>query len=346
MCFILIQSVIYGGDIINMFDNITDFIKKMPKIDLHCHIDGSFSPHFVKTTLGLEESTEHILDMLKAPSSCNSLAEYLTKFDLPIKCLQTKKDITAGIIDILDSASKENTKYLELRFAPTCSINENLSYEDIYEAVIEGCKQGKSVYDIDSNIIICAMRHHSLEDNLKMLEVSVDYLDYGICALDLAGDEASFNNSLFKELFARAKALNMPFTIHSGECGSTENVRLALEYGARRVGHGIALAKDKSLMEECKKAHLGLELCPTSNYQTKAVSPNDIYPLKLFLNQGLLATVNTDNRTVSTTDMTKELDLVYHNFNISEEEIIRLYKNSIEISFADDNIKNQLLKLI
>ncbi len=327
-------------------NTITQYINTMPKIDLHCHIDGSFSTAFVKNTLGLTQDDASITDMLKAPVNCNSLTEYLTRFDLPIKCLQTKENITKGILDIISSAKKENIRYIELRFAPTCSLNENLSYRDIYEAAIEGLKQGKLLYDIDSNIIVCAMRHHDLETNIKMLDASMDYLNYGICALDLAGDESGFHNRLFKELFVHAKKLKMPFTIHSGECGSTENVQLALEYGAKRVGHGIALAKDKTLMEKCKSARLGLELCPTSNYQTKAVTQGSLYPLKLFLNNGLFATVNTDNRTVSDTTITKELHLVTKHFGIDKDEIIKLYKNSVEISFADDNIKNNLLKML
>lgn len=327
-------------------NNITQFINTIPKIDLHCHIDGSFSPEYVKNTLSLSHDTDTVLEMLKAPKDCNSLTEYLTKFDLPIQCLQTKENITKGILDIISSAQKENTKYIELRFAPTCSINENLDYRDIYEAVIEGCKQGKKIYDVDSNIIVCAMRHHDLDTNKKMLYASMEYLGYGICALDLAGDESSFHNQIFEELFSEARRLGMPFTIHSGECGSTENVKLALEYGAKRVGHGIALAKDKYLIETCKSAGLGLELCPTSNYQTQAVKPEDTYPLNLFLDNGLLATINTDNRTVSDTTITKELNLIHERFGINQDDIIQLYKNSVEISFADDNIKNNLLKYL
>ena len=327
-------------------DNIFNYINSMPKLDLHCHLDGSFSVEFVKNTLSLKDDFETLSNMLKAPKDCGSLAEYLTRFDLPIKCLQTKENITKGILDVIANAQKEGVKYLELRFAPSCSVNEQLNYQDIYEAAIEGCKMGKDIYSIDSNIILCAMRHHDMETNLKVLHTAMDYLGHGICALDLAGNEAGFHNSLFRNLFKEAKRLGMPFTIHSGECGNYENVELALEYGAKRVGHGIALAKNKTLIEKCNKARLGLELCPTSNYQTKAVTPDESYPLKFFLDNGLLATVNTDNRTVSNTTITNELLLSYNNLGINEDDILTLYKNSVEISFADDNIKHRLLTLV
>ncbi len=343
---LLLLKLIYN-QYVNFVSEVTIMNNiSIPKIDLHCHLDGSFSLDYVKNTLKLNISDEELKNQLTAPADCNSLAEYLTRFDIPISCLQTPDNITAGILDVIKQASIDNVSYIEIRFAPNCSLNENQSYQDIYEACIKGVKLGRELYNVYSNIIVCAMRHHSMETNLQVLKSAGDYLGQGICALDLAGDEASFGNELFVDLFKTAKDMEMPFTIHSGECGSANNVKIALALGAKRVGHGIALIKDKSLMEECKKKRIGLELCPTSNYQTKAVKPGEIYPLRHFLDEGLLATVNTDNRTVSDTTMEKELLFAINNLDIREEDLQTIYKNSVEISFADNNIKNQLLKLI
>lgn len=329
-----------------MNDSIEKTIHNMPKIDLHCHIDGSFSTDYVKKTLNLPQASNTLKKELEAPKDCGSLAEYLTRFDLPIKCMQTKSDISLGIIDILGQCRDENIVYVELRFAPTCSLNDNLTYKDIFEAAIDGINAGRQKYNIESNIIACAMRHHSMKDNMSMLRTARDYLGYGICALDLAGDENAYGNECFRELFEEASRINMPFTIHSGECGNSENIRLALEYGAKRIGHGLALTKDTTLMAECVSRKLGFELCPTSNYQTHAVSPDTFYPLRYFLDSGIAATINTDNRTVSGTTLSGEYSLVYDKYGITEEDFPTLYKNSVELSFADDNIKNKLLKLI
>lgn len=321
-------------------------IHNMPKIDLHCHVDGSFSTDYVKKTLNLSQDTDILKNTLEAPKDCSSLSEYLTRFDLPIKCMQTKSDISLGIIDILGQCKDENIVYVELRFAPTCSLNDSLTYNDIFEAAIDGINAGRKKYDIESNIIACAMRHHSMKENLSMLHTARDYLGYGVCALDLAGDEKANGNENFRELFAEASRINMPFTIHSGECGNCENIRLALEYGAKRIGHGIALIKDTSLMSECISKKLGFELCPTSNYQTHALAPDVFYPLRYFLDSGINATINTDNRTVSGTTLSDEYSLVCDKYGITKEDFPTLYKNSVELSFADDNIKNKLLKLI
>ena len=323
----------------NLYDNL-------PKIDLHCHLDGSFSPEFIRQATKDTRSDSELYKVLEAPSSCSSLTEYLTCFDLPISAIQTKENIISGVLDVLAGASCENVKYIELRFAPNCSTQSGLSLTEIYEAAIEGSRIGKEKYNIYSNIILCAMRHHNIETNMKILDSMSDYVGHGICALDLAGDESMFPNENFTQLFGKAKDMNIPFTIHSGECGSVNNVRLAMEYGASRIGHGIALIKDKTLMKDIKKKRIGLEVCPISNFQTKAWTDYTTYPLKSFLNEGLLATINTDNRTVSNTTLAKQLHHGQKLLDITEEDIITLYKNSVEISFADDNIKNELLKLL
>lgn len=324
-----------------MSDN--SFIFNMPKIDLHCHLDGSFSPEFIKEALGLPKVTDSLITRLKAPADCSSLTQYLTYFDLPISAIQTKQNITQGVLDTLSQAASENVKYIELRFAPTCSVNQELSLTDVYEAAIQGTKLGLERYGIYSNIILCAMRHNSLDTNRKILHTMADYVGHGICGLDIAGDESQFPNQLFQQFFMEAKDMGIPFTIHSGECGSTENVRLAYQYGAKRIGHGIALIKDQELIKDIKAQGIGLELCPTSNFQTRAWSDMSSYPLRAFLDYGLLGTINTDNRTVSNTNMTTELTLAMDKLNIKEEDLLTIYKNSVEISFADDNIKHRLL---
>ncbi len=315
-------------------------------LDLHCHLDGSFSTDFIKQYTGDTRSNTELNKALAAPADCSSLTEYLRCFDLPIKAIQTSESITAGVLDVLASAALDGIKYIELRFAPNCSLEEGLSLTQVYEAAIAGTKLGLEKFGIHSNIILCAMRHHHIDTNMKILDTMYDYVGHGICALDLAGDESMFPNEAFGDLFKNAKDMGIPFTIHSGECGRTENVRLAMEYGAARIGHGIALIKDLQLMEDIKKRRIGLELCPISNFQTKAWNDYTTYPLRAFIDKGLLATINTDNRTVSTTSIRSELNLAIKKLGIEEDLIKVLNKNSIEISFADDNLKNSLLNML
>ena len=125
----------------------------------------------------------------------------------------------------------------------------------------------------------------------------------------------------FLEMFQKVKWMGMPFTIHAGECGNARNIAEAVEIGAGRIGHGIAMAGMPKLQQICRERHIGIEVCPVSNLQTKAAKSWQEYPLREFLDAGLLVSVNTDNRTVSATSLTRELEAVQNNCGICDEEI-------------------------
>jgi adenosine deaminase len=323
-----------------------EWLKQLPKLDLHCHLDGSISAETIGYLLaeeGIKMPYEELQKSLQVTQECANLIEYLEKFDLPLKCLQTEKALKLAAIDLLKNAAAENIRYIEVRFAPMSHVARGLSCKKVIESVLEGIKEGQKQYPIQATLIVCAMRHYTMENNLKMLRSSREYLGAGVCALDLAGDEITYPTGKYEELFHTAKQLDMPFTIHSGECGSADNVRAAITFGAKRIGHGIAMEKDLSLMNFCREKRVGIEMCPTSNFQTKAVPSYQEYPLKLFLENGILATINTDNRTVSGTTVTKELTGVFNNIEPDEYFINKLQQNAVEITFADDTIKHRLL---
>ena len=194
-------------------------------------------------------------------------------------------------------------------------------------------ERGKEDFQVHYGIIVCAMRNHSEEQNLAMLKCAREYLGEGVCALDLAGDESAFPTAQYRNIFREAKRLGMPYTIHSGETGSLENVREAWELGASRIGHGIALKKAPELMKAYARAGIGVEMCPTSNFQTKAAQSWQDYPLRQFLEEGIKVSVNTDNRTVSGTTMTRELTKVYEQYGRDGELIFTLLRNAAETAF-------------
>lgn len=178
-----------------------------------------------------------------------------------------------------------------------------------------------------------------------MIRHAREFLGEGVCAADLAGDEAAYPMEGFLELFGEVKKMDMPFTIHAGECGSAKNIKEAVEVGASRIGHGIAMREDPEARCLCRERQIGIEMCPVSNLQTKAVPDRREYPMNLFLEERLLVTVNTDNRTVSGTTVTDELKFIQKNYGIKDEEIFRMMKNAVEVSFADDAVKGRLLRL-
>ena len=317
----------------------------MPKIDLHCHLDGSMElsgTQRILRELGEEYTIEELKKRLCAPMDCKSLAQYLECFDLPIKCLQTKEGLFEAARDLAQDAAKENVKYLEVRFAPSFSTAQGLSICEIIENVQKGLMEAQKMAEIRTGILVCGMRNLDMETNLSMLKHARELLGYGVVGCDLAGDEKAYPTKQFAEFFEQARKYDMPFTIHSGECGSTENIKVAIELGVKRLGHGIAMGRDVDLMKLCAEKHIGVELCPTSNLQTKAVTDFREYPYPLMKNYGVPISINTDNRTVSDTNSTKEFERLNQQFALSDEEVDTIYRNSIDMIFGDDDCKQWL----
>lgn len=317
------------------------------KIELHCHLDGSLNIDSVQELLkeqGNVYEREELREKLEVASECMSLTEYLEKFELPLRCLQTKEGLRRAAYELVRDVSKEGVRYIEARFAPMLSTERGLSCREVIASVVEGLKAGEREYGVFASAIVCAMRHHSLEQNMQMLTEAREFVGKGVCALDLAGDESAFPTSMFRQLFIQAKEWGIPFTIHSGECGSVDNIREAIELGAKRLGHGIALEKSPELRKLCKEKGIGIEMCPTSNLQTKAVEGLEQYPLEQFLNEGLLVSIHTDNRTVSGTTLSDEEALVIEQLHLPKEIIVKCTENAIQTAFASDKIKEQLME--
>lgn len=316
------------------------------RIELHCHLDGSLNVNFVQEALkeqGVIYEREELEEKLRVRQDCSGLTEYLEKFDLPLQCLQTTEGLQRAAHELVRDVAAEGVKYIEVRFAPMLSTQQGLSCSAVIASVVAGLKEAGEKYGVIASAIVCAMRHHSLQENMKMLHAAREFIGCGVCALDLAGDESAFPTKLFRELFRQAKEWQIPFTIHSGECGSVENVREAIQLGAKRLGHGIALEKSRELRNLCRDRGIGIEMCPTSNLQTKAVESFCNYPLKQFLDEGLLVSIHTDNRTVSGTTLSIEETIVIEQLQLSEKMIEKCTENAIRTAFTSDEIKEQLL---
>lgn len=313
----------------------------MPKVELHCHLDGSLPIAAVRSVLGRDVAESE----LRVEPDCRDLIQYLTRFSLPLACMQTAEDIRKVSEAFLLEVSKENVRYIETRFAPLSSVNEQLDTRTVIESVLEGLSSARAQCGTEFGVILCAMRHQSDEDNLAMFKAGREFLGEGVVAADLAGDEASFPMERFMDLFTTVKAMDYPMTIHAGEQGRVENVLLAAEVGAARVGHGIAMAGHPEVQRIIRDKHIGVEMCPVSNLQTRAVDTPEHYPLREFLDAGLLVSINTDNRTVSGTTLTQDLTTAAAWAELTQDEMVQLQRNAVESSFANDAIKDRLLRL-
>ncbi len=330
--------------------NIKEFIKKAPKTELHCHLDGSVRPETVLEIAKMEGVTlpsydlKKIEELMKIKTSVKDLREYLKKFALPQKVMQSRENIVRITKELLEDVSKENVKYIEIRYAPIYHTEQGLTMEEVIEAVNEGIRIGYQEFGIIANQIITCMRHMSVEENYSVLKVAEKFIGKGVVAIDLAGNEADFPPELHKQIFCEAKGKGLHITVHAGETGEEENIIKSIELlNAERIGHGVCAINDENVVNYLVKKQIPLEMCIKSNLDTKIVNEFRDHPIKYYLNKGVKVTLNIDNGTVSNTTLNQEYFSLIENFNMSKEEVFEIIKNGIEASFATKEQKERLL---
>ena len=319
-------------------------MRKEISIDLHLHFDGSLSISNARELAALEgvalpEDDNELKVALTVSPDCKDLGEYLTKFAFPLSLLQSEAAIEQGMYTLCRELDAEGCIYAEIRFAPQLHLDKGLDQKKVVEAAIRGFKRSA----IDGGLILCCMRG---DDNAALnettLEIAREYLGKGVVALDLAGNEAGFPTDSFASLFARARELQVPFTIHAGEADCAESVRSALAMGASRIGHGVRSIEDPALVGMLAKNHIALELCPISNIQTTVFDDISEYPIRQFLKAGVAVTVNSDNRSVSATTARQEMLLLKNTFALTDEEEKALLHSSVDAAFASEALKKKL----
>ena len=318
-------------------------------IDLHLHLDGSLLPEDILFLAALSQvslpcdNAEVLRPMLQVSPDCRNLGEYLEKFDLPLQVLQTEQAISYGVYSTVKRLAAGGLVYGEIRFAPQLHQAKGLSQQQVVAAAVDGLIKGISVFKVPAQLILCCMRgDENLLANLETVRVAKEFLGNGICALDLAGNEFAYPTKDFEEIFRLAQELEVPYIIHAGEAAGAESVWQAIALGAKRIGHGVRAIEDPALVATLKEKQIPLETCFTSNLQTKAVMQEQDYPLCEFLQQGLCVTINTDNMTVSGTDLRQEYRLLQTQFGLSVDVLAQIACNAADSAFITRDQANIL----
>ena len=329
------------------------FLKAMPKVDLHLHLDGSVKPETVLEWAerdGVELPSRDagaVSRLMKVQGRCGSLAEYLEKFRFVGTFLQTAETLSRAAFEVVEQAAGENCAYIEVRFAPQLHRVKGLRPEEAIEAVLAGLARGERQFGVIARGIVCCMRGHPEKLNVEAVEAAARFRDQGIVAVDLAGDEANYPSSLYVEVFRRAHRLDLPVTIHAGEAGGPANIEVAIRLlGAARIGHGVRLREDGRLIETVLERQIPLEMCPTSNVQTNAVDGWDSHPLREYFDRGLAVTINTDNLTVSDTTITREYEEAAKRFGFTARELGRIALRSASAAFLPGEDRSSLVKRV
>lgn len=331
-------------------DGKEDWLAKLPMIDLHVHLDGSVRPETLKE-LAMEQGMplpaacdEELVARMQIDERCGSLKEYLSKFDFVLPYLQTAEALERTAFETAEQCARQNGRYIEVRFAPLLHTRKGLTADEAIGSVLAGLKRGEERFGILAKGIAICMRHHSVMDNLEVVEAAAAFKTGGLVAVDLAGDEASYPPLLHEEAFNLAHRLGMPVTIHAGEAAGAENIADAvLRLGARRIGHGVRARENPEVLKLVQEEGIPLELCPVSNIQTKAVPDWGRYPIREYFERGLVLTVNTDNPTVSGTTLHREYTVLAERFGFGPRETASLIMNSVRAAFVEGAEKEALV---
>lgn len=314
-------------------------------IDLHLHLDGSLSEQdflYLSKKDGIDLGKD-FPNNIYVPSDCPSLEVYLERFALPLLLLQTKENISYVAFSLVKRLYNMGYIYAEIRFAPQLHTQKGLSQMDAALAALDGLNSAlKECPDFEANLILCCMRHGSEEVNKETVEVAHKLNGTRAVAVDLAGAEALHPCTYYKSVFDLAKAYGLNITIHAGEATGSDEVMMALDNGATRIGHGVHLRVNSSDGDRAKAEHVCFEFCPTSNLQTKSLKSYSDVPLRLFMAKGIDVTINSDNMTVSNTDVYQEFKHLYQTFKLTENDVYGLLNNSIRHAFTDEETKKRL----
>jgi adenosine deaminase len=305
-----------------------ELIHQLPKTDLHCHLDGSLR---LETIIDLAKKQQvklpttdrtDLFHMLYAGEHVTSLDDYLRAFDITLSVLQTEEGLERAAYELAHDAWAENVKYIEVRYSPLLHLRAGLRPAQVVEAVLRGLRTAKRELGIRYGVILCAIRTLGPESSLRIAELCVAFKNRGVVGFDLAGSEVNNPAKVHRAAFQLVIDNNINCTAHAGESFGPDSVHQAIhKCGAHRIGHGTRLVENGDLLNFVNDHRIPIEVCPSSNLQTRAATSWDTHPVDFFVDYGVRVTINTDNRLMSDTTVTKELHLCHKHYGWSLQTI-------------------------
>lgn len=327
--------------------------KDLPLTDIHRHLDGNIRAQTI-LELGRQHNivlpattVETLRPHVQVTSLEPDLVSFLSKLDWGVKVLADLDACRRVAYENIEDAARNGLHYVELRFSPGyMAMTHGLPVAGVVEAVIAGVQQGCKDFPVKANLIGIMSRtfgETACEQELNALLAHRD----SITALDLAGDELGFPGSLFLNHFNRARDAGWRITVHAGEAAGPESIWQAIrELGAERIGHGVKAVEDPALMDFLAEQRIGIESCLTSNIQTSTVPTLARHPLKMFLEHGVLASLNTDDPAVQGVDIIHEYEIAAPAAGLTAAQIRQAQINGLEIAFLSAQEKQALIEKV
>jgi adenosine deaminase len=276
-----------------------------------------------------------------------TLEEYIARFDITLSVMQTPDSLKRIAYELIEDVAAENVRYLEVRYSPILHTSLGMTLDRAVESVRDGLNQGEKDFGVKSGIIICGIRHISPEASLKLADLCVRYKNKGVVGFDLAGAEENFPAKDHREAFYMILNHNINATIHAGEAFGPSSIHQAIHYcGAHRIGHGTRLKEDKDLMQYVNDNRITMEICLTSNWHTYSIRSLKQHPIRFYYDQGIRVTLNTDNRLMSNTTLTKEFGVARDLFDFTLHDFREVTIIAMKAAFLPHQERKEMIKTI
>jgi adenosine deaminase len=317
---------------------------KLPKLELHCHLDCSVRISTV-AELGRElglRLPDPLEAALTSPEACADLADYISRVHWMLEVMQRREHLTRIAREFVEDLSADGVVYGEARFAPQLHTREGLTMQEVLDAIREGIAEGMRMTGVRAGLILCCLRHEDPEVSLSVARLAAVNADK-VCGLDLAGDEARYSGLPHRAAFELAREAGIRRTIHAGEAAGAASIREAIEVlGAERIGHGVRIEESPELVEDIRQRGIALEMCPLSNYQTRAIRLWKDHPIDRLLRRNLAVTVSTDCRTISQTTVSAEFARLEKLFGWGQREFSICQRNAAEAAFLSPALRSEI----
>ncbi|MEO7295177.1 MAG: adenosine deaminase [Candidatus Limnocylindria bacterium] len=324
-----------------------DALRSLPKAELHQHLDGSVRPGTaveLAAAIGLALDAEEARRRMVGPVRCANQAELLAFFDLPISLLQTADALERVSAELVEDLMHDGVRYAEVRWAPRLHLEQGLAVTAVIEAVASGIGRAASAHGPAVpliGLIVTAMRSHPPAANVELARRAAAF-GPPIVGFDLAGPELAWPAPPHAAAFNAARDGGLGLTAHAGEVSGSQRVREVLEFGVRRVAHGVTASEDEALVQLLRARGITLDLCPTSNVQAAVIPDLASHPIAALHRAGVSVTISTDDRTVTGISLSEEMARTATAVGLTDAELATIALNGFERAFAPPSVMSPI----
>jgi adenosine deaminase len=315
----------------------------LPKVELHLHLDCSLSYKAVSRLAPAITQAEYDTEFI-APEQCSSLADFLLRAPRGFQLMQTREALELVVEDLFEQLHADNVLYAELRFAPLLHLERGLAPQEVISTVDRATERCIAATGIQARLILCTLRHFSRRQSLQTAQLVHQFRGSRVVALDIAGDEAGHSIEAHIPAFQFAIEHGLARTAHAGEACGAESVWETLRaFQPARIGHGVRSAEDPSLVEHLRTSGVHLEVCPTSNVQTRCSATYADHPIDALYRSGVSLGISTDTRTITNITLEKEYARLREHFAWTDADFLACNREALRAAFLSEHDRQSLL---